>query len=87
MFMIEENEEYQLVNFNMPTRVKKMFDLLVKSKRANRTAVINQLIEQYCRQELMQLKLDVIENADYARGISRFGDDYAMTDEENENSC
>jgi predicted transcriptional regulator len=46
---------YQLVNFNIPTGLKDSLDHIAKAKRLSRTAIINQLLETYCRAELQQI--------------------------------
>lgn len=43
---------YQLINFNIPTSLKDSLDKIAKAKRLSRTAIINQLLETYCRTEL-----------------------------------
>jgi len=43
---------YQLINFNISTNLKDSLDEIIKSKRISRTAIINQLLEAYCRAEL-----------------------------------
>jgi predicted transcriptional regulator len=43
---------HQLVNFNIPTNLKTSLDKIAKSKCLSRTAIINQLLETYCRTEL-----------------------------------
>ena len=43
---------YQLINFNIPTRLKDQLDLIAKHKHISRTAIINTQLESYCRSEL-----------------------------------
>ena len=43
---------YQLINFNIPTRLKAQLDLIAKHKHISRTAIINTQLESYCRSEL-----------------------------------
>ena len=43
---------YQLINFNIPTRLKTQLDLIAKHKHISRTAIINTQLERYCRSEL-----------------------------------
>jgi len=55
--MISSNN-YTLINFNIPTYLKKNFDSLVKFKRVSRTSILNQLIDRYVRFELDQIEKD-----------------------------
>jgi hypothetical protein len=43
---------HQLINFNIPTSLKVSLDQIAKEKRLSRTAIINQLLESYCRTEM-----------------------------------
>jgi hypothetical protein len=43
---------YQLINFNIPIKLKDQLDLIAKHKHVSRTAIINIQLESYCRQEL-----------------------------------
>ena len=43
---------YQLINFNIPTRLKDQLDLIAIHKHISRTAIINTQLESYCRSEL-----------------------------------
>jgi predicted transcriptional regulator len=43
---------YQLINFNIPIKLKDQLDLIAKHKHVSRTAIINIQLEQYCRKEL-----------------------------------
>ena len=45
--------EYTLVNFNMPTKLKKKFDSITKEKHVTRTAILNLLVNQFCNNESM----------------------------------
>ena len=53
------SDNHTLINFNIPTYLKRNFDNLVKFKRVSRTSILNQLIDRYVRFEL-----DQIENED-----------------------
>lgn len=46
---------HQLINFNIPTSLKDSLDEIAKAKRLSRTAIINQLLETYCRTELERI--------------------------------
>ena len=43
---------YQLINFNIPIKLKDQIDLIAKHKHISRTAIINIQLERYCRKEL-----------------------------------
>ena len=43
---------YQLINFNIPIRLKAQLDLIAKHKHISRRAIINTQLESYCRSEL-----------------------------------
>ena len=43
---------YQLINFNIPIKLKDQLDLIAKHKHISRTAIINTQLENYCRSEL-----------------------------------
>ena len=45
---------HQLINFNIPTGLKDALDEIAKAKRLSRTAIINQLLEGYCRSALQE---------------------------------
>lgn len=45
----------QLVNFNMPDQLKNDLDRLAKRKNISRTAIILNLLEDYCRKEWKQI--------------------------------
>ena len=47
---------YQLINFNIPTRLKTQLDLIAKHKHISRTAIINTQLESYCRSELAYIE-------------------------------
>jgi hypothetical protein len=47
---------HQLINFNIPTSLKDCLDEITKAKRISRTAIINQLLEGYCRAELEHIE-------------------------------
>ena len=47
---------YQLINFNIPIRLKDQLDLIAKHKHISRTAIINTQLESYCRSELAYIK-------------------------------
>lgn len=42
---------HKLINFHIPTGLKASLDAISKAKRLSRTAIINQLLENYCRTE------------------------------------
>ena len=46
---------HQLINFNIPTSLKDTLDEIAKSKCLSRTAIINQLLEAYCRTALQDM--------------------------------
>lgn len=46
---------HQLINFNIPTGLKDSLDEIAKAKCLSRTAIINQLLETYCRTELQHV--------------------------------
>ena len=52
------SHNHTLINFNIPTHLKKNFDNLVKFKRVSRTSILNQLIDRYVRFELDQIDRD-----------------------------
>lgn len=45
----------QLINFNMPDHLKTDLDMLAKRKNISRTAIILNLLEDYCRKEWKQI--------------------------------
>ena len=47
---------YQLINFNIPTKLKTQLDLIAKHKHISRTAIINTQLESYCRSELAYIE-------------------------------
>lgn len=47
---------HQLINFNIPMSLKDSLDEIAKAKRLSRTAIINQLLETYCRTELERIE-------------------------------
>lgn len=47
---------YQLINFNIPIRLKAQLDLIAKHKHISRTAIINTQLESYCRSELAYIE-------------------------------
>lgn len=49
---------YQLINFNIPIHLKKLFDKIVRFKRVSRTSVLNTMIEDYCRKEMILITED-----------------------------
>ena len=49
---------YQLINFNIPTKLKDQIDLIAKHKHISRTAIINIQLERYCRKELPMIITD-----------------------------
>ena len=49
---------YQLINFNIPIKLKDQLDLIAKHKHVSRTAIINIQLEQYCRKELPMIFTD-----------------------------
>ncbi|ETD85073.1 ribbon-helix-helix domain-containing protein [Rhodobacter capsulatus] len=46
---------HQLINFNIPTGLKDTLDEIARAKRLSRTAIINQLLESYCRSALQDM--------------------------------
>jgi len=48
--------EYQLMNFNIPTYLKRSLDLIATYKHISRTSILNRLLDLYCRQELKNLE-------------------------------
>lgn len=48
--------EYQLMNFNIPTHLKRNLDLIATYKHVSRTSILNRLLDLYCRQELKNLE-------------------------------
>ena len=48
--------EYQLMNFNIPTHLKRNLDLIANYKHISRTSILNRLLDLYCRQELKNLE-------------------------------
>lgn len=48
--------QYQLMNFNIPTHLKKNLDLIADYKHISRTSILNRLLDLYCRQELKNLE-------------------------------
>lgn len=48
---------HQLINFNIPTGLKDALDEIAKAKRLSRTAIINQLLETYCRTVLQEMAI------------------------------
>ena len=49
---------YQLINFNIPIKLKDQIDLIAKHKHISRTAIINIQLERYCRKELPMIITD-----------------------------
>ena len=49
---------YQLINFNIPIKLKDQIDLIAKHKHISRTAIINIQLERYCRKELPMITTD-----------------------------
>jgi len=49
---------YQLINFNIPIKLKNQLDLIAKHKHVSRTAIINIQLERYCRKELPMIIAD-----------------------------
>ena len=47
---------YQLINFNIPTKLKTQLDLIAKHKHISRTAIINTQLDSYCRSELAYIE-------------------------------
>ena len=54
---------YTLINFNIPNYLKKNLDQLVHFKRVSRTAILNTMIEEFCRKEFSLIKEDGRLNA------------------------
>lgn len=48
--------EYQLMNFNIPTHLKRNLDLIATYKHVSRTSILNRLLDLYCKQELKNLE-------------------------------
>ena len=46
---------HQLINFYIPTGLKDQLDEIAKAKRLSRTAIINQLLDNYCRNVLEEI--------------------------------
>ena len=46
---------HQLINFYIPTGLKDQLDEIAKAKRLSRTAIINQLLDNYCRNVLQEI--------------------------------
>lgn len=66
--------DYTLTNFNIPNHLKDDLDVLAKFKRVSKTAIINTLLEEYCRRELRAMTED--------RNVSRIAE--RMTASENQ---
>ena len=49
---------YQLLNFNIPRRLKNSLDVVVDYKRISRTSIINSLLDEYVRKEISHIKED-----------------------------
>ena len=47
-----------LMNFHIPRHLKITLDKLSSYKRVSRTAILNNLLEQYCRKEIRLIKED-----------------------------
>ena len=47
-----------LVNFNIPIHLKENFDCLVKFKGSNRTSILVDLIQSFCRSEYEKIQSD-----------------------------
>lgn len=47
-----------LMNFHIPRHLKSTLDKLSSYKRVSRTAILNNLLEQYCRKEIRLIKED-----------------------------
>lgn len=47
-----------LMNFHIPKHLKSTLDKLSSYKRVSRTAILNNLLEQYCRKEIMLITED-----------------------------
>ena len=54
----QESQNYQLLNFNIPRRLKTSLDAVVDYKRCSRTSIINSLLDEYVRKELSHIKED-----------------------------
>ena len=54
----QESTSYQLLNFNIPRRLKSSLDAVVEYKRISRTSIINSLLDDYCRNEIAHIKED-----------------------------
>ena len=63
---------HQLINFYIPTGLKDQLDEIAKAKRLSRTAIINQLLENYCRNVLQEIALQSKPNQST---INHFNDD------------
>lgn len=61
---------HQLINFNIPTGLKDTLDEIAKAKRLSRTAIINQLLEGYCRSALQEPAIQPKANRQGARSNS-----------------
>ena len=54
----QESQNYQLLNFNIPRRLKTSLDAVVDYKRCSRTSIINSLLDEYVRNEINHIKED-----------------------------
>ena len=63
---------YQLINFNIPIKLKDQLDLIAKHKHVSRTAIINIQLEQYCRKELPMIPISSdYDNDDWENDLLR----------------
>ena len=61
---------YQLINFNIPIKLKDQIDLIAKHKHISRTAIINIQLERYCRKELPMIHVSS-DNDDWEKDLMR----------------
>jgi hypothetical protein len=54
----QQSTSYQLLNFNIPRRLKTSLDAVVDYKRISRTSIINSLLDEYVRNEISNIKED-----------------------------
>lgn len=47
---------YKLMNFNIPIHLKEQLDFIAGHKHISRTAILNLLVDKYCRQEMVLIE-------------------------------
>lgn len=70
---------HQLINFNIPTCLKGSLDKIAKAKCLRRTAIINQLLEAYCRTELQHIATSHLSNRQRPANINLEDDGMPLT--------